>query len=241
MSTVAGVIIGDEILTGKVRDANGPLLIDLCRDLGVCLERLVYIGDDTDIISAEVRWCSDRFDAVVTSGGVGPTHDDVTVEAVALAFGVGVDRHPDLEAMIRSWWGQRFTEAALRMADMPRGSRLLYSGDGLLPLVVCGNVYLMPGIPRLFEAKLGALRQEMKGRRPNLRSIYLSSDESRIAPLLSQVAGEFAEVKIGSYPRFDEQDHRVWITIEAQAFEAVNSAVDRLLELLSDDDIVRVE
>jgi molybdopterin-biosynthesis enzyme MoeA-like protein len=127
------------------------------------------------------------------------------------------------------------------MADMPRGSRLLYSGDGLLPLVVCANVYLMPGIPRLFEAKLGALRQEMKGRRPNLRSIYLSSDESLIAPLLSQVAGEFSDVKIGSYPRFDDQDHRVWVTVEAAAGGAVDSAIDRLLELLSDDDIVRLD
>ena len=241
MTTVAGLIIGDEILTGKVRDANGPLLIDLCRDLGVCLERLVYIGDEIEVIATEVRSCSEQFDAVVTSGGVGPTHDDRTVAAVAHAFGVRVDRHPDLEAMIRAWWGKRFTDAALRMADMPEGSRLLYGDDGLLPLVVFRNVYLFPGVPRLFEAKLGALRGELDGRPPTLRSIYLSSDESRVAPLLGQVADEFGEVKIGSYPRFDAEDHRVWVTVEAPACHAVDAAVDRLLELLPDGEVVRVD
>jgi len=241
MATAAGLIIGDEILTGKVRDANGPLLIDLCRDLGVCLERLVYIPDDIEVIAAEVRSCSEQFDAVITSGGVGPTHDDRTVAAVAHAFGVAVERHPELEAMIRAWWGKRFTVAALRMADMPEGSRLLYGDDGLLPLVVFRNIYLIPGVPRLFEAKIGALRGEMAGRRPTLRSVYLSSDESSVAPLLGQVADEFEEVKIGSYPRFEDEDHRVWVTVEAMNCGKVDAAVDRLLELLPDDDVVRVE
>jgi len=241
MSTAAALIIGDEILTGKVRDANGPLLIDLCRDLGVCLERLVYIGDELEVIAAEVRSCAEKCDAVITSGGVGPTHDDRTVAAVAHAFGVGVERHPELEAMIRAWWGTRFTEAALRMADMPEGSRLLYGGDGLLPLVVFRNVYLMPGVPRLFEAKLGALHGEMTGRRPTLRSVYLNSDESRVAPLLGQVADEFTDVKIGSYPRFEDEDHRVWVTVESIACDAVDAVIDRLLDLLPGDEVVRVD
>ncbi len=241
MSTVAGLIIGDEILTGKVRDANGPLLIDLCRDLGVCLERLVYVPDEIEVIAAEVRSCAKKFDAVITSGGVGPTHDDRTVAAVAHAFEVEVERHPELENMIRAWWGRRFTEAALRMADMPEGSRLLYGDDGLLPLVVFRNIYLIPGVPRLFKAKIGALRGEMSGRRPTLRSVYLSSDESSVAPLLGQVANEFKAIKIGSYPRFEDEDHRVWVTVEAMDCGAVDTAVNRLLELLPDDDVVRVE
>jgi molybdopterin-biosynthesis enzyme MoeA-like protein len=152
-----------------------------------------------------------------------------------------VERHPDLEAMIRAWWGERFTESALRMAEIPTGSRLLYSGDALLPLVVMRNVYLMPGIPRLFEAKLGAFRQELAGDRPALRSIYLSSDESRIAPLLGQVADEITDVKIGSYPRFEDEDHRVWVTVEAATEQLVDAAIDRLLELLPGDDVVRVD
>jgi molybdenum cofactor synthesis domain-containing protein len=235
------LIIGDEILSGKVCDTNTPLLIDLLRELGVELCRVVYLCDSVDEIAAEVRACSEKFDAVITSGGVGPTHDDCTVEAVAHAFGVGVVRHPDIEAMIRAYWGDRFTEAALRMADMPDGSRLLYTSDGLLPLVVFENIYLLPGVPRLFAAKLNALRAELKGEPLRLSQLYLDSDESSIAPLLSRVDQEFPAVKIGSYPKFEAGDHRVWVTVEAAAASDVDSAVRRLLELIPADQVVRVE
>lgn len=128
MTTAAALIIGDEILSGKARDANGPLLIELLCDLGVRLERLVCLGDTVAEIAGELRGCVGRFDAVVTSGGFGPTHDDRTVVAVAEAFAVEVVRDPELEAMIRAWWGSRFTEAALRMAEFPTGARLILAG-----------------------------------------------------------------------------------------------------------------
>jgi len=241
VTTAAALIIGDEILSGKVCDTNTPLLIELLRDIGVQLCRVVYLCDSVDEIAAEVKACSEGFDAVITSGGVGPTHDDRTVEAVAQAFGVGVLRHPDVEAMIRAYWGERFTEAALRMADMPDGARLLYTSDGLLPLVVFRNIYLLPGVPQLFAAKMRALRAELKGEPVQLRHLYLNSDESSIAPLLSQVDREYPAVKIGSYPRFEAGDHRLWITVEAAVASDVDSAVQRLLDLLPPDQVVRVE
>jgi len=241
MTTAAGLIIGDEILSGKVRDANGPLLIELLRDLGVRLERLVYVGDEITEIASELRGCSGRYDAVVTSGGIGPTHDDRTVAAVAEAFGVRVVRDGELAAMIRAFWGDRFTDAALRMAEVPEGARLLHGDDGLLPVVVFRNVYLLPGIPRLFEVKLDALRAELSGRRPQMSSLYLRCDESRIAPLLGQVASEFPEVTIGSYPQLDAADYRIWVTVEAENGAAVDRAVARLLEVLPAGEVVRVE
>lgn len=242
MTTVAAIIIGDEILSGKVRDANTESIIELMRDIGVDLKRIVTIGDEEDEIASEVRFCSDRFDAVITSGGVGPTHDDRTVAAVARAFGVGVGRSPELERMIRCWWGDRFTEGALRMADVPEGAELLYSSDGNMPLVVCRNVYMLPGIPRLFHAKIGALRQVLVGERHAGANLYLTSDESAVAGTLSEVDAAFPEVKIGSYPKHEaSDDHQVWITVEAASPEAVDLAVDRLLELLPADEIVRVE
>jgi len=241
MTTAAALIIGDEILSGKVADTNGPLLIALLKELGVQLGRLVYLGDSIPEIAAEVRHCADHYDAVITSGGIGPTHDDCTVAAVAEAFGVDADRNPDLEAMIRAWWADRLTDDALRMADVPAGARLLHGGDGLLPLVVFRNVYLLPGIPRLFEAKLGALRSELAGRRLALSSIYLRSDESGVAALLRQVDGEFPDVKIGSYPRLEAEDFRVWVTVEAEDGDVLAQAVARLLALLPADEVVRVE
>ena len=242
MTTAAAIIIGDEILNAKVRDLNSPLLIDLLAELGVDLERLVIIGDAREGIAAEVAACSARYDVVITSGGVGPTHDDCTVRGVADAFGVAIVRHPEIEAMIRSYWGPRFTESALRMAEMPEGSHLLYGEDGLLPLVVFKNVYLFPGVPRLFAAKLPSLRHVLRGTPKVVYGVYLNSDESRVAPLLAQVAEERPDVKIGSYPRIGEHtDHRLWISIEAADGDRVAAATDRLLALLKDEDIVRVD
>ena len=242
MTTAAAIIIGDEILSAKVRDANTPLLTDFMAELGIDLERIVVIGDDCAAIAAEVAACSEKYDVVITSGGVGPTHDDCTVRAVADAFGVEVVRHPDIEAMIRTYWGDRFTESALRMAEMPEGSRLFYGDDGLLPLVVFENVYLFPGVPRLFAAKLPSLRSELSGTPKVVHGVYLNSDESRIAPLVGQVADECPKVKVGSYPRFGEgRDHRLWISLEGVDANEVAAATDRLLDLLKDEEIVRVE
>jgi molybdenum cofactor synthesis domain-containing protein len=241
MTTAAALIIGDEILSGKVRDANGPLLIELLRDLGVRLERLVYLGDEVGGIAEELRSCAGRFDAVVCSGGIGPTHDDRTVAAVAEAFAARVVRDPELAAMIRAFWGDRFTEGALRMAEVPEGARLLHGDDGLLPLVVFRNVYLLPGIPRLFEAKLDALRAELRGRRQQMSSLYLRCDESRIAPLLGQIASEFPQVAIGSYPQLEAVDYRIWVTVEAEDGGVLDLAVGRLLAVLPAGVVVRVE
>jgi molybdopterin-biosynthesis enzyme MoeA-like protein len=127
------------------------------------------------------------------------------------------------------------------MADMPEGSRLLYSSDGLLPIVVFRNIYLLPGIPQLFAAKIGILRDELSGERLEIRNLYLNSDESRVAPLLSRADDEFPAVKIGSYPRLEAKDHRLWITIEAASVDEVEAATKRLLELLPATDVVRVE
>ncbi len=241
MTTAAAIIIGDEILAGRVRDANTVPLIDLFAEIGVDLQRIAYIGDAEEDIVAEVRYCAERFDAVVTSGGVGPTHDDRTVASISAAFGVAVERHPELVKMIHAWWGERFTEAALRMADIPAGSRLVYSGDGLIPMVVFRNVYIFPGIPRLFAAKIPALRGELAGTPKHLANLYLNSDESVIAERLTAIDGTCPDVKIGSYPRSEGEDHRVWITLESADSEAANAALDRLLEVLDTTEVVRVE
>jgi molybdenum cofactor synthesis domain-containing protein len=240
-TTAAAIIIGDEILSGKVRDRNAAPLIDLLAEMGVDLQRVAYISDEEEDIKAEVKWCSDRFDIVVTSGGVGPTHDDRTVAAIAAAFDVEVQIHPELEKMIRAWWGERFTEAALRIGQVPAGSRLIFSSDGLIPLVAFHNIFIFPGIPRLFAAKIGALRNEIEGTTRVVANLHLSPDESAVADRLATIDKAFPEVKIGSYPCSEGEDHRVWVTFEGGTADAVNAAIDRLLELLDETDVVRVE
>lgn len=241
MKTASGIIIGDEILSGKVRDTNSAQLIDMLRSLGVEMKRLVIIGDDPEAIAVEVTLASQRFDYVFTSGGVGPTHDDRTIEGVAGAFGRQVVRHPQLEQNIRRHWGDRVNEAALKLAEVPDGARLLTSGGGLLPVVIFRNVYILPGIPQLFAAKLQRISQELEGTPCILRSVYLRSDESSIAEHLGHVDREFEQVKIGSYPRLDDPDHRVRVTVEGHDRDRIAQAIDRLLELLPADQVVRVD
>lgn len=230
--TAAVVVIGDEILSGKVAEANLGLLIPMLRQEGVQVRRVAIIPDEVDAIAAEVADCAARHDAVITSGGIGPTHDDLTVDGVARAFSVEVVRNSELEFLIRSWWHDRLTDAALRLADVPAGSRLLAADDALLPLVVMRNVFLMPGVPHLFQRKLETLRRELGGGvPPTLRTMTIAAEETAIAAALSAVAAAFPQVKIGSYPR-----HRrtVWVTLEGVDAAQVSIAAKRLAELLPD-------
>lgn len=241
MKTAAAVIIGDEILSGKVKEENLPHLIVLLREVGVPLRRVVVIPDEVEAIAEEVAHYSALDAWVVTSGGVGPTHDDCTVEGVARAFGVGVVRSPQLETMVRGFWGDRLTDAALRLADIPEGARLLYGQDRLLPLAVMRNVYLFPGVPRLFEAKLPSLRPELAGSPLVQESLTLLADETDVAAILSRVAREQVGVKIGSYPQGRRAERRVWVTVEGRAREDVDRAMDLLLSLLPPAAVASVE
>jgi len=241
MPTAAGVMIGDEILTGKIRDTNVHLLIDTLRAAGVALRRVVTIRDEIDEIADEVRRCAAAHDHVFTSGGIGPTHDDRTIEGVARAFGHAVVRDPALEALVRHHWRERINDAALKLADLPEGSRLIADDGTRFPVVACRNVYILPGIPQLFASKLALVARELHGAPPVLQSIYLSGEESAIAAALTRVVGEVPAVAIGSYPRIGDPDHKVRITVEGGDRAEVERAVARLLELLPAPLVVRVE
>jgi molybdenum cofactor synthesis domain-containing protein len=239
--TAAGIVIGDEILSGKVEDTNTSKLIATLREAGVALRRLVTISDDPEVIAEEVRRCSDSFDYVFTSGGLGPTHDDRTMEGVARAFGVAVTRDPLVERRVRKHWGDRINDAALKLADLPTGATLLDSGDGLLPVVTFHNLFILPGVPQIFAAKMELIKPLLQGRQRVLQSIYLDTDETSIAAQINEVVEAFPEVDIGSYPRLDDPSERVRITVEAAEAAAVERAVARLLELLPASRVVRTE
>jgi molybdenum cofactor synthesis domain-containing protein len=239
--TAAGIVIGDEILSGKVEDINTPRLVATLREAGVALRRLVTISDDPELIAEEVRRCAAGFDYVFTSGGLGPTHDDRTMEGVARAFGVAVTRDPRIEQMVRKHWGERVNDAALKLAELPTGATLLDSDDGMLPVVTFRNLFILPGVPRIFAAKMGRIKPLLQGARKVLQSIYLDTDETSIAAQISEVVEAFPEVAIGSYPRLDDPRERVRITVEAMEADAVERAVARLLELLPTSRVVRTE
>ena len=239
--TAAIVVIGNEILTGKSEDKNASFLIGEMYDLGVALKRIVVIPDDVDVIATAVRECARDFDYVFTSGGVGPTHDDVTIEGVARAFGREVVRHPELEAMLRGYFGDGINEARLRMADAPDGSELIREGDLRWPVLAVQNVIVLPGVPELFRKKFEAIRERFRAAPFFIRVIYTREDEFDIASRLDDVAAKHSDVDIGSYPTFTNQDYKVKITLESKAQDSVERARDQLLQLLDAASIARTE
>jgi molybdenum cofactor synthesis domain-containing protein len=239
--TAAIVVIGNEILSGKTEETNASFLTKELHQLGVSLRRILCVPDEMAEIGEAVRECSARFDIVITSGGVGPTHDDITMQAIAVAFGGQARRHPELERLMRAHFGEALRERDLRMAEVPEGATLL-AGDSLhWPVVVLHNIYILPGIPEIFRRKFGAIRERFRDTPFCLRALYLSQDEASIAASLDQVAAGFPEVEVGSYPRIDEADHRVKITLESKNREAVEQAFRQLLALLPDEAVVRAE
>ena len=239
--TAAIVVIGNEILTGKSEDQNASFLITELYDLGVALRRVVMIPDDVDDIARSVRECAERFDFVFTSGGVGPTHDDVTIEGVARAFGRPVVRHPELEAMLRGYFGEGADDARMRMADTPDGAQLIRDRAARWPVLAVENVYVLPGVPELFRSKFEAIRERFRAAPFHVRAIYTREDEFDIAAQLDQVAASHPEVEIGSYPTFTRDDYRVKITIESKEEAAVERARAALIGLLDPAALVRSE
>ena len=239
--TAAIVVIGNEILTGKSEDKNASFLIGEMYDLGVALKRIVVIPDDVDVIATAVRECARDFDYVFTSGGVGPTHDDVTIEGVARAFGREVVRHPELEAMLRGYFGDGINEARLRMADAPDGSELIREGDLRWPVLAVQNVIVLPGVPELFRKKFEAIRERFRAAPFFVHVIYTREDEFDIASRLDDVAARHSDVDIGSYPTFTNQDYKVKITLESKAQDSLERARDQLLQLLDAASIARTE
>jgi len=168
--TAAALIIGNELLSGKVAESNLVELARTLRAIGVTLRRVVTLPDELEALAQEIRTLSAAHDVVFTSGGVGPTHDDVTVEAVARAFGVSAVLHPDLAAVIRRAYGDACTDAHLRMALVPEGALLATAPEVDWPLPVMRNVFILPGVPEAFRTKLSAVRGWVRGPSPSSRA-----------------------------------------------------------------------
>jgi molybdenum cofactor synthesis domain-containing protein len=234
-ATAAVLVIGDEILSGKVEEANIPILARALRELGILLRRVVVVMDDVDTIAREVSLLSREHDWLFTSGGVGPTHDDVTIEAVAKAFGVRVVTSPSMEAMLRAHYKERCTAGHLRMALIPEGASLEVTDEVRWPTIRVGNTWLMPGIPEVFRMKLPVVVARLGAARsaPFLsRAVYVKMDEGELKPLLDTVVAAFADVSVGSYPKWLDPTYRTKLTFDGRDEVRVLAARDSFVELL---------
>ncbi|MBW2289646.1 MAG: competence/damage-inducible protein A [Deltaproteobacteria bacterium] len=241
MPTAGIVIIGNEILSGKVVDSNSHYLCRELRILGVEVERMITIPDVIPTIATEVRKMSDAYDFVFTSGGIGPTHDDLTIEGIAKAFDRKIVHSDSIEERIRRATTADPNESLLKMARIPEGASLLDSGDLWFPLVVVENVYIFPGIPELLRKKFESARTRFRGVPFVLKKVYVKAHESDIAADLNALLVEFPELMLGSYPRIGQEAFSVMLTLESRDAGLVQSALDSLLEHLPSGSVVKVE
>jgi molybdenum cofactor synthesis domain-containing protein len=239
--TAAIILIGNEILSGKVVDANASYLCRELRALGVDVRRISVIPDEVDLIAAEVQAFSRSFDVVFTSGGVGPTHDDVTMDGVARAFGVPVIRDARLVQMLERYAKGRLNEARLRMADVPEGAELMAGEALMFPAVVVRNVYVLPGVPEIFRQKFEALKEHFRETPFHLCSIFVNVPEGTLADYLNELLRGHPDLLLGSYPELSNPEYKVKVTLESKDREYVARAVDQLLEQLPPGSVVRIE
>jgi len=239
--TAAVIVIGNEILSGKVADTNAAFLAKELRALGVTLQRILVIPDELEAIAEAVRAYRHTFDTIFTSGGVGPTHDDITIAGIALGLGQRVVRHPWLEEKIREYSGAKINEARLKMAEIPEGAELVFEGGLNFPIVQAENIYILPGIPELFREKFLAMKTRFAVDPYFLRVIYTRAIESSIAPHLNATLDAFPELQLGSYPKLSDPEYSVRVTLESKDREYVNRAFDHLVARLPPETIVRTE
>lgn len=258
-SPTAGLLlIGDELLSGKIRDENGHSLARTLRRLGIDFVEMALVGDEQAAIGeALLRLCG-RADVVFTSGGVGPTHDDITMASIAAATGRPLRQHPQMAESLRKHYGDRLTDAALSMADVPEGTALCGSqGWPVLRLDLDrdadparARIYILPGVPSLFRAKLEHLEaapdELPRGEGWHLALLHTTLDESKLAPhldaLLAKYGAPAGPLEIGSYPRWARGedgsiDYHVRITFEAPRGEGsvADQARDELATTLGPD------
>ncbi|MFZ5443232.1 MAG: competence/damage-inducible protein A [Myxococcota bacterium] len=239
---LSAIIIGNEVLTAKVTEANGALVIRRCRERGIELDSIHFVRDDVDAIVEQVVACRRRSGFLITSGGVGPTHDDVTVRAIALALQRPVIRLPALEARIRGYYVDRPVPAeAMRMAEAPAGATLIPAGEPHFPVLECAQVFMLPGVPQLFRLHLEAVLPRLPGKPVSLRQLFLDASEADIAAVLDAVALARPHVALGSYPTWGDADHKVRITIEHESETETAAAVAELEAKLKPGAILRRE
>lgn len=207
--SAALVIIGDEILSGRTEDANLAHLARWLNEEGIRLREVRVVEDDTAAIGDAVLALSNSHDYLFTTGGIGPTHDDITVDAVAAALGLGVEYHPQALALLEGYYGgDKLTEDRKRMARVPAGADLIPNPMSGAPGIRIDNIFLMAGIPDIMRGMLAGLRGQLEGGIPLLsKTVTIYCPESEIASVVGDVQRENPDVSIGSYPFY--RDNRV--------------------------------
>lgn len=228
----AMLVIGDEILSGRTRDANMHYLAGELTSHGIDLCEVRVVSDDAPAIIAAVRALSDSFEHVFTSGGIGPTHDDITADCMAQAFGEHIDVRDDARTLLAAHYerqGTELNEARLRMARIPDGALLIDNPVSVAPGFTIGNVHVMAGVPSVFKAMVASVMPTLTGGAPLLsQSIRIDRGEGDIAGPLGKLASDYPELSMGSYPFQKDGVYGANIVIRGHDAAQIDAAIARL-------------
>ncbi|MCB1185704.1 competence/damage-inducible protein A [bacterium] len=200
---VALLVIGNEILRGDTLDSNSNFLAGQLAKRGARLRRILTIPDELELIASELRSLSAQYERVITTGGIGPTPDDLTRDAVAMAFDVGLVLFEDAVAEWQARRGTELNEGQLAMCTLPEGSRLIRTQSTPAPGFAIGNVYVLAGVPSVMKEMWSAIAEEFSGTVQHVASFQVRMPESRFAAVLRDYQGRFPELDFGSYPKME--------------------------------------
>jgi molybdenum cofactor synthesis domain-containing protein len=242
MAKTAGIIlVGNEILSGKISDTNAAYLCRELRGLGVEVRKISVIPDEVERIAREVTEFSAAYDHVFTSGGVGPTHDDVTIQGVSRAMGVPVVLEPQLVGILERHYRGSLTATHLKMAEVPQGSELLAGESLRFPAIAVKNVYVLPGIPEIFRQKFEAIKERFREQPFFLKNVFVRIGEGTLADFLNDLLKAYPLLMLGSYPEFSHPEYKVKVTLESKDAGYLDQALQDFVGRLPRDAVVRIE
>jgi molybdenum cofactor synthesis domain-containing protein len=235
--TAAALVIGDELLSGRTKDKNIGVIADHLTAIGILLKEVRIVGDDEAAIVAAVNALRSRYTYLFTTGGIGPTHDDITADAIGKAFDLPVALDTRAAAIMKSAYAQRGIElnaARLRMARLPQGSTLIPTPLSAAPGFLIGNVIVMAGIPDIMQAMLQAATQHLRtGAKMNAVSLVVEQPEGELAELFAEHQKAYPDVVMGSYPAFVDGRYRTELVLRATASEPLQAAAQELRNKLA--------
>jgi molybdenum cofactor synthesis domain-containing protein len=233
--TAGMLVIGDEILSGRTKDKNIGYVAEFLTNLGVDLKEVRVVADDEDAIVEALNALRHRYDYVFTTGGIGPTHDDITADCVAKAFGVAIDSDPRAVALLQARFpGQQLNEARMRMTRIPAGADLIVNKVSAAPGFQIGNVFVMAGVPSIMQAMMDVVGPQLQtGVKMLSETVRADAREGDVGTELGEIAQAHPEVSIGSYPFFDETSgpntNIVVRSRDPQKLAAAKAAVEQML------------
>jgi molybdenum cofactor synthesis domain-containing protein len=234
--TAGILVIGDEILSGRTKDKNIGYIAEYLTNIGIDLKEVRVVSDDEAAIIEALNALRERYTYVFTTGGIGPTHDDITADSVAKAFGVGIDHHPEVVARFRQRFSEaELNEARLRMARIPDGGELIQSATILAPGFKLGNVVVMAGVPSIMQAMMDIVAPKLKsGVRMLSESVRANAREGDIGSPLRAIATAHPDTIIGSYPFLDENSKpNTNIVVRSRDPDKLKSAMAAVTEMLA--------